>query len=176
MKTIKLILLLLCAGLLCGTSCEKYKEKIWTELPPETQVGANTIGCLVDGRLWATSRLSGITFAPPSMAASYRFYRNDSITLYFYAHGKSGAIAFQIINPQIGLNNEIKLISCTFPSQVDCERFQKFENAQIFLTKLDVDAGIVSGTFEFRSQCDEDENIWIDVTKGRFDMRMSVYK
>lgn len=174
MKTLKLILSLLLIGLLCGTSCEKYKEKVWTELPPETQVGANTIGCLVDGKLWATSQLPGYTLAP-AMSSYYRIERSDSIVLVFYANGRSGSMSGNIINPQIGLNI-INRIGCSFPSQVNCDRFHGFENGHIFLTKLDIDAGIVSGTFEFRAQCDEDDNILIDVTKGRFDMRMRVYK
>ena len=110
------------------------------------------------------------------MIVTYSIERSDSIVLDFIAIGRSGDIVFQLINPQMGLNNEINLISCTFPSQVNCDRFHRFENGHVFLTKLDVDARIVSGTFEFRAQCDEDENIWIDVTKGRFDMRMRVYK
>jgi len=73
------------------TSCEK-EVKEWTELPPETQKGANTIGCLVNGELWATSKLPGLYKFPP-MKAEYRDYGNY-IHLDFYAGGKEGRMGF----------------------------------------------------------------------------------
>ena len=37
---------------LCLTSCEKNPFVPGTELPPETTTGANTFGCLVNGKIW----------------------------------------------------------------------------------------------------------------------------
>ncbi|MCO6494714.1 MAG: hypothetical protein J5I91_03405 [Bacteroidetes bacterium] len=59
MKTIKTLLLLSIASLLCFNSCKKekkgttniFKQKRPTELPPITTEGKNTFGCYVDGEL-----------------------------------------------------------------------------------------------------------------------------
>ncbi len=95
MKSVKFILLFAATCLLCASSCNSCdddKVKEWTELPPETQTGANTIGCLVDGQLWATGKLPG-TFKFPAMKTEYRNY-GDYVHLHFYAGGKEGRMGF----------------------------------------------------------------------------------
>ena len=97
MKPIQFILFLLCTGLLCATSCEKEKVKEWTELPPETQTGANIMGCLVNGELWATGKRRG-TFKHPAMLATYYDY-GDYVSLRFYAEGVNGGMGVVLTNP-----------------------------------------------------------------------------
>ena len=65
--------------------------KVWTELPPKTQTGANTMGCLVDGKLWATGKLPG-SFKFPAMSARYLDY-GEYVHLNFHAQGNVGRIA-----------------------------------------------------------------------------------
>lgn len=168
---LKLILSLLLIGLLCGTSCEKYKEKVWTELPPETQVGANTIGCLVDGKLWATSKLPGYTLAP-RMVATYT-KKNEGYELYFVAEGHNGGMACRIVNPKTG--NNTSLLTGQFDFVDNCKLFKRID-ANLYIDKLDISKGIVSGNFTFDIPCEENKDNIIQITKGRFDMRMSVYE
>lgn len=170
MKPIKFIIIILCMGLLCGTSCEKDKDKVWTELPPETQTGANTIGCLVDGQLWATGKLQG-SFKFPAMRALYIDY-GDYVHLDFYAYGKTGGMGFFVINPQLGANKT--RFSSRFDLYPGCN-VSIDEIAGLYITKMDLDKGIISGRFAFDVPCKEDADKVLHITEGRFDMYLSVF-
>jgi hypothetical protein len=62
MKNFKLLRIVLVAALCLCSSC----EEVWTTLPPETQTGANTIGCYVDGQLHVAEGLRFLGEANPS--------------------------------------------------------------------------------------------------------------
>jgi len=170
MKPIQFILFMLCMVLLCGTSCEK-EIKEWTELPPETQKGANTIGCLVDGKLWATSKLPGIYKFPP-MKAEYRDYGN-TIHLDFYAEGKEGIVGFTLVNPILGANNA--KVYCKFNLFPKCT-IMVDDIGGLYITKMDLDNKILSGRFAFDVPCKKDTTKLLHVTEGRFDLYMSVLR
>lgn len=170
MKPIRWIILLSFLGLFCMTSCEK-EVKEWTELPPETQTGANTIGCLVNGELWATSKLPGIYKFPP-MKAEYRDYGNY-IHLDFYARGKEGRMGFFIKNPKLGSNSG--RVSCGFDLYPECTVLV-YDFAGIYITKMDLENKILSGRFAFDVPCKEDTTKLLHVTEGRFDLYMSVLR
>lgn len=166
MKPIKFAMFILCIGLFCGTSCEKEKEKVWAELPPETQTGANTIGCLVDGELWATSKLPGNPYTP-SMSAYY-IVGADSALLTFYAVGREGNMVFFITDPQIGKNRTS--VRAGFNLKPDCEQFLKENISSVYITRFDTKGRVVSGRFAFELPCEKNEGNVIRVTEGRFDM------
>ena len=170
MKPTRWIILLSFLGLFCMTSCEK-EVKEWTELPPETQKGANTIGCLVNGELWATSKLPGIYKFPP-MKAEYRDYGNY-IHLDFYAGGKEGRMGFFIKNPKLGSNSG--RVSCGFDLYPECTVLV-YDFAGIYITKMDLENKILSGRFAFEVPCTEDANNVLHITEGRFDLYMSVFR
>lgn len=174
MKQLKFILFMTVACLLCASSCELFKEvepKVWTELPPATQTGENTIGCLVDGELWATGKLRG-SFKFPAMKAEYRDY-GDEVHLDFYAEGKEGFIGFVLINPIIGINKA--KVACSFNKISGCTvKLSPITN--LIITKMDLEKGILSGLFAFDVPCSEDANKILHITEGRFDLYMSVYK
>lgn len=174
MKQLKFILFTALTCLLCASSCKKNDEpKVWTELPPATQTGANTIGCLVNGKLWATSKLPSTGFSP-AMAAFYTVVKPDSIVLDFYANAEKGFVMFRTINPKVNKKIDIDLLNCSFPEQINCRRFRNIRRGHIYLTKLDVPNGILSGTFEFEAQCAENDAVITHITEGRFDMYMAV--
>lgn len=172
MKTIQLILSMTLVCLLCASSCKENEEKVWTELPPATQTGENTMGCLVDGKLWATSKLPSSTIFH-AMLATYKFYREDSVALEFYAKGKEGSIAFYLENPKIGANKTY--VGCSFNINSTC--FVKADNVPgLYITKLDTENNILSGRFAFDVPCNEDATKVLHITEGRFDLYLSVYK
>ncbi len=168
MKSIRWIILLSFLGFFGMTSCEK-ESKEWTELPPETQKGANTIGCLVNGELWATSKRQG-SFKYPAMIATYVNHQSY-VNLDFYAEGVNGTIGFTIKNPRLGSNNAE--VFCRFNSTAGCTIM--LENiSELYITKMDIDKKILSGRFAFDVPCKEDTTKILHITEGRFDMYMRV--
>lgn len=56
----KYIILTACLTMFIGAGCKKNKPKTELEkLPPITQTGANTFGCLVNGRTWIPKGFDG---------------------------------------------------------------------------------------------------------------------
>ncbi len=171
MKT-KSAILILIASLFWLISCEE-KEKVWTELPPATQTGANTIGCMVDGQLWATGKIPGYT-ERPGMMASYTIYKTDSIVLEYYSRSRdTSEFGFTVINPKIGLN-KIYYVGCSFSSISFCNDLTALNTTGINITKLDTEKHIFSGTFNFEVYCVNDSSEKVNLTDGRLDVYMSV--
>ncbi|WP_436414927.1 hypothetical protein [Petrimonas sp.] len=169
MKTVKFILFMALTCLLCASSCKKTEPKVWTELPPATQTGENTMGCLVNGKLWATSkRLEFTKF--PAMRATYADY-GEYVHLDFYASGSGGRIAFVVKNPSIGQNEAT--VSCSFDMIPGCS-ILLYSVSSLNITKMDLEKGILSGLFAFDLPCKEDANKILHITEGRFDLYMSV--
>lgn len=114
MKTNQLkiaVIMLVAAGSFC--SCDKWinkkinekLEKERTTLPPETQTGANTFGCYVNGELFV--RVSGSAgFGMPSLEAQY----SDGV-LKIWASGekvgKYGKINLTISDPTVHVKKNL---------------------------------------------------------------------
>ena len=167
------ITFLLCVFLF--SSCEE-KEKVWTELPPVTQTGANTIGCLVDGQLWAIGKIPGYTLTP-AMHAEYSIYKKDTSVLHFYAENKDrNGIGFRIFNPQIGENN-IYYVGGGFRTiNKTCDDLIGLNIKGLVITKLDIQNRILSGNFNIELNCVNDSTKKVNLTDGRFDMYLYVNK
>jgi hypothetical protein len=180
MKNILLIALL---PLLFGISCKKDKlADELSKLPPATQTGANTFGCLVNGKAWVPQ---GGCFLCPSVL---KFYYYPSIT------GSDFSILAQLKNstrdervifgfsPCDGIGEKVFKSNDTTSvcSYVDYNRMEcqiitsKGGDAEITggvrITKFDLDNGIISGTFSFvllKLNCET-----IEITNGRFDAKL----
>ncbi|GAA3930553.1 hypothetical protein GCM10022406_14860 [Hymenobacter algoricola] len=173
------------AALLLLTQCSKCKQDDPTpeeQLPPATQTGANTFGCLVNGQVYTPSGYNGtsdyaVLYDPAYNGGSldvrtYRYTKSaestklsiiiggDSInhvgTYSLTATGSRGALLFDRSKPS------------------PCDRFAGgvgvYTKGILTLTRLDLNAGIISGTFEFtlaKPGCDT-----IRVTQGRFDKKL----
>jgi hypothetical protein len=86
MKPLKIILVLFCSFLLLSASCKKEKSNPIDNLPPATQTGANTFGCLVNGEAFLPK---GSVFAGPILQTQY--VSNDGFySLYISAFNKNG--------------------------------------------------------------------------------------
>lgn len=156
------------------------------ELTPETQNGANTFSCLVNGRVWLPEdhHPKG-WFAPtiPGISGGYRrvFQRNDSTGIFISArNNKTGRIQIYLQDVHVGkhlLNTNTTVIDTAgFPSSYATYEFPNFvdrymTNAKhtgyVNLTRSERD-GIISGTFDFRALLPGGKTVHI--SNGRFDI------
>jgi hypothetical protein len=141
------------------------------DLPPETQTGAKTFGCLVNGRAWVPS-------APfPLNSLTYSYYQGTfSIRATLKKDGRNQVISinkFNILKADIfylttyNNNSDAQLhdfnTQCTFDTSI-------FNIGTLEMTRVDSINGIFSGRFHFKigvAGCDT-----IRVTDGRFDLRL----
>lgn len=181
----KLLLgLLLAAGLL--TQCRRADpnpDSPEAQLPPATQTGADTFGCLLNGQAWTPSGYNGtsnyaVTFDPTFQGGSL------DIRAYRYLNDRLGRYKQQIILGGDGINQVGSYTLASTGSQGafffgrttagSCSRSpgnpDTYTHGTLTITRLDRAAGIISGTFEFalaQSGCDT-----LKVTQGRFDYKL----
>lgn len=138
------------------------------QLPPETQTGANTFGCLINGEPFIVSNTS-------NQSAIYQGnLLQMGATLEINSNNES--IAFNLIDPlninqafsfdnnlyKVGYSNITSNLTCIYEFQDTYQGFVTF-------TKIDTENFIISGTFEFSTVTDNCENI--NITNGRFDLQ-----
>ena len=170
---------LLLAALLGLSQCKKHDPDPADQLPPATQTGAGTFGCLVNGRPWTPKGNDRTSNYTVSYDPTYRkgtlnmgTYRNigkganDYQIVGFYADSipASGAYSLAIPNHQEGIFID-RTKTCQFPGNDPY-----FRRGTLIITRLDLQAGIISGTFDFtlaKPGCDT-----LKVTQGRFDKKL----
>jgi len=154
------------------------------QLPPATQTGANTFGCLLNGQAWLPSGggLSGpfrVTYDPGYAGGSLQLRINRAVAglpdgQYMFIGGSSvnkiGSYAASNAGPA-GIYFD------TGRQSGPCQEYDFFNNApgflmkgQLTITRLDMQAGIISGTFDFtlaQTGCDT-----LKITQGRFDKKL----
>jgi hypothetical protein len=134
------------------------------KLPPETQTGANTFGCLINGEPFVVSNTSnqtaiyqggGVQFGAGGIYLVVLEPFEIGINYQFMGLGQGQARARYYVNPnpQLGCHYEYN---------------DTYEGTVIF-TKIDTINYIISGTFEFSTITDNCENI--NITNGRFDLQ-----
>ena len=146
-------------------------------LPAATQTGANTFGCLVNGKVWlpkgynGTSNLS-LSYDPTFNKGTFdlRSYRYpDNSTRVQYVILSSDSLSATGIDPVKDIHQDVQ-----FSDSNTCQ-YYSFDSTvhrtgAITITKFDLMKGIISGTFQFnlsKTGCDS-----IKVTGGRFDMKL----
>lgn len=162
---------------LSGCSLFESLEKK-EELPPITQEGKNTFGCLVNGKLWLPKGNDGtpnfsLSYDPTFMGgafniSTYRYYgdgANDrqSITIFLDSVSIAGKYDLFTSDKRGSIFNDWN--SCIYyPDEL------VYKKGHITITKLDLQKQVVAGTFEFiifKKDCDT-----IRVTQGRFDKKI----
>ena len=169
------ILFFLCS-LLIGSSCRKPKPVDPVKLlPPETQTGANTFGCLIDGKVF---KPKGDPFGGPVIKAQYQFVNGKQ------GFGVSGRNSNT--NQVIGIiGNNIRLSIATFELTTfnsegkfsggyTLESFDSYytndiNKGQLVIKKFDSVNQIVSGTFWFDAK--NANGKIVQVREGRFDLQ-----
>ncbi len=134
-----------------GCEKEKKEEKNWTSLPPETQEGKNTIGCLIDGELWATNYWGLVNIMHANMYADFSI-QNMGDGKDVLGKKLKGELSFQLKNLQFFISKE----------------------PYIYLTKFDTTNKIISGRFYCKAIHEYNKNDTIKVTEGRFDMKLNI--
>jgi hypothetical protein len=174
------------------TQCSKCKNdptpaKPEDRLPPATQTGAGTFGCLLNGQPWTPSGNNGT----PNFLVTYDpVYHGGNLAITVYrtlnSTGKIQSIGFggdQISQTGVYPLTTLRALPPSTPQSVSfydesktspCNDYDYFfhqagttTTGQFTITRLDKQKGIVSGTFQFtmaQPNCDT-----IKVTQGRFD-------
>ena len=151
-------------------SCVEPEEPI--ELPPETQKGANTFGCLVNGELFV-AQPSGLSFNSRTYVYADYGVVLDGPSLTIFGSNKKGLINIILHDPETNM----LLIPRRLTYRNNNDRFYVFRpnTGEVFLTKFDLENRIVSGTFEFEIPLLKDdetvEDITVKITEGRFDIK-----
>jgi len=161
----------LCLGLaaaLLVAACKKDAPE--AGLPPATQSGANTFGCLVDGQLFVPLPPQGINSSRREpLEAS--LYRTDVLVS---ARG-NGGIDFALRNAfrpgvySIGETQSARYGRYAFGSN---EYYTNTAHTgTVTLTRIDTVARVAAGTFQFTA-LDYQSGKTVTVTDGRFDVRL----
>lgn len=167
----------LLAALLGLSQCKKTDPV--SALPPETQTGANTFGCFVNGQVWRPGGNDGTSnysvaydyaYAQGTLSVgTYRLTGNggDQQTLGFSSDSLRTTGIYKLSstghNRAAFVNRVTKCTYITADPGTYC-------NGTLTITRLDRTLGIVSGTFSFtlaKAGCDT-----IKVTQGRFDKKL----
>jgi len=166
---------------LISVSCKKEK------LTKETQTGANTFSCKVDGVIHIPNDEA---FGPRAISASLSLNREDPnfynlniltnysrnepaenvyITLYkinqigvYKLSGNASKYGTYILDK---LNKSTGFFGVTYDSR-------KFNNGEVSITKLDLVNRIVAGTFWFEATNENYPNDKFSITDGRFDLKL----
>jgi hypothetical protein len=174
MKTfIKLLLLIL---FLSFNSCSKKDncDNPVDCLPPATQTGEGTIGCLVNGEVF---KPGGSQFPGPTQQVSYDFV-NGAYSFGLSANNRISNENLRIfIRNQVIKENDIYILKtdeensnvAEYENKLVSYKTNEINSGEIKFTKFDDINGIVSGTFWFDA-INEDGEV-VEIREGRFDMK-----
>ncbi len=178
-KLTKSILYAFLALLPVFLSCKKNNKPKEKQLPAATQIGANTFGCYVNGKLYTNSGYDS-PFPNFRLVIDPGLDYNLDVQTYNYraANSRLGFSGFGIRGVgiyQINSNSTIYPHYAQDANSNNCLFISDPSNYKIgFLkiTKYDLSAGIISGEFEFTLF---DSTIYCDtikITQGRFDKKL----
>lgn len=177
------LLLLMC--FFTFSQCKKAKTNPIGELPPKTQTGANTFGCLVDGKAFTPG---GSSLSGPNKGAVYQYLIPGIPNGYTFAVSGTDKRNPETITSvgfgfdSVRISSGLFLLNLRKNGQGGGCRFYNniFPNGNLFNTnetvsgellikKFDTINQIVSGTFWFNAINSSNEKV--EIREGRFDMR-----
>lgn len=165
-------------ALLLLTQCKK--DDPISALPPETRTGAGTFGCLVNGQPW-TPRGNN-SYSNYSVAYDPT-YHTGTLNISCYRYIGEGSNDVQYLGVFIDSIRSTGSYSLTRPGHREgtfddltkntCQ-FRGgdpyYRRGQLVITRLDKQAGVISGTFAYtlyKPGCDS-----LRITQGRFDRKL----
>lgn len=165
--------------LLLLLGCHQNDPGPTAQLPAATQTGANTLGCLVNGQPWTPQGNDGsanysISYDQhPYGVLDIRAYRyqqkptDNYQYLILFARNLDGPKSYDVRDlAQARVSWTDRRTGCDLNSDDP----GTYHQGTLTITKLDVRAGIISGTFAFtlaKPGCDT-----VRVTNGRFDKKL----
>jgi hypothetical protein len=189
----KTILIFLATLLLFSCSKDSTGDPTF-QLPPETQIGANTFGCLINGKILIPR--SGVgSIASPDQAVYYWAdpsgnEQYDEIDVRDYKSNRTAQILIHIKNSyQIGIGNYIidqsngfrgidglnnNYVHCRVFSEAtnSCQYYRSYNNSGLIkITKYDLLNRIISGTFSCRVRNSTNPSDEIEISQVRFDIK-----
>lgn len=148
-----LVTIILTALLCCSCDGENFSADP-TLMPPATQTGANTFGCLIDGWVYTGQR-----YDSDDKASYYPAHSEDekAIVSIYVRVGSNASISFNIIDPKErnitiysaseGVSDDQTIYTdAIFKNENNQE--EKLEDGMINITRFDLNNRIISGTFE----------------------------
>lgn len=174
----KFFYVLLLAFALLGAGCKK--ESITADdLPPITQTGANTFGCLINGKAFITDAYAGT-----SSALAVEFDKGE-LRLQIHASNKKLTplpvitIAAEGIEISSGITYKLYTQSTLNAASASYFTLRQGNSKQydisasspgiLKITKFDATQKIISGTFAFDAVTEDGKKAAI--TEGRFDLK-----
>ena len=176
MKTLCFIIALFMVTLL---SCKKQPVDQLSLLPPATQTGANTFGCLVNGKAFLPRSGSSL-IVRKNFACTYSYTENGYVFNVGASRdlggGSSDDVGIATDSLKIGEGETLSLTKYFTPGQAfgayDLNLSSYTTNAnttgQLTITHLDTVKHIVSGIFQFKAVSKGGDTV--KVTNGRFDV------
>ena len=180
MKPLKNTLLLLCSLLMLSASCKKQSKNPIDNLPPATQTGANTFGCLVNGEVFLP-KSRGI--GPDGLSCEVRF-KNGNYN--FLLSGSDGtSTPTKMVNVYIDnilldteknwvLNNDSTRLGEYFvlggSIYLNSYKTNSSSTGRLNITNWNPSKGIVSGNFSFDAVNSMGEKV--EIREGRFDVKL----
>lgn len=176
MKTFIFFILSLCFTL---QSCNNDDDNNNDTLPPATQTGANTVGCLVNGEVFLPKN-EGIN---PAVVCNYEFFNGEFYFNLRFTDQRNGGnegvrLRTQRVNLQVNQTysldkntvNDGDFTGCGGEYQTSVSNEFLTTSSiigELTITHLDLSNSIISGTFWFDAINEEGEIV--EVRDGRFD-------
>jgi len=180
MKTKIFLIAIFAFLLLTALQCKKEKPT----LPPETQEGKGTFGCLIDGEVFVDG-WSPYLGHPAIQVLHLKYINTLEIDAYLRPYGK---MKIRIFNPTINTPTPItfgEYYSLGNNNNTGCISFGGREIGEIVLTRFDtmpitIGSHVVSGRFKFDGQCldlsmQPAGDLIKQITEGRFDLKFNFY-
>jgi len=190
MKSLKTYFLLSMACLLFACACTKEEIE---NLPPATQTGANTFGCLVNGKAFVSSKEPQVGRGFPAgmiyPLTLTKSYSEEGVVNNIRIEGRSFGIGYIYIYIYDELSVEEKSYSIdvaegfssfypnySFMSVIYLRGYyySQENSGSITLTRVDHENRIYSGTFS--AELKREDGRTIRVTEGRFDINQNTVK
>jgi len=162
-----------------SNSCRSDDPTPLEQLPPATQEGLNTLGCLVNGKAWLPDGSDGNHGSNFSVSYGSVTSPNGSggsfdLRTYRYTRDTDQYMNISLNDLQVGVypitdtvNTRVWLEDGKTGCYYESRRYTTYRAGNITITKIDTRKGIIAGTFEFTlvvPGCDT-----LRVTDGRFD-------
>lgn len=180
----KQLILIVLSFILLSSSCRKNKSgNPVDQLPPETQTGANTFGCLIDGQVF---KPKGGTIGAPVLTAGYQLLIGgyhlsvgatdrsnstksttviigaDSVKLNIGTYSLSKYRVKGFLGGGVVYSEDNQLPKRYYTNNIQV--------GQVVIKKMDEINQIISGTFWFDA-IDTNSNKTVQIRDGRFDLQ-----